>query len=351
MTGQNPTTAQARQALAAYPLTATGLTRLDSGLINRTFSVQSNIGEEFILQAVNPMFTAETLADIGHITHYLQQAGLPTPQLIRTRDGQLFTRQGQHLWRLYNRVAGETRQTLHSPAAAESAGALLAGMHQALTRMDYTLQFSRPGVHNTARHIRHLHDSLDNCRTHPSQHLIRPLAQDILHGYQALTTLPLVAPRLVHGDPKISNFIYQPGTDTALCMVDFDTFSYMPLYLEIGDALRSWCNPVGEDDADGGFDRDLALAALSGYAANSGEFILSAEWHHILPATEQVYLELAARFCADALNEDYFGWDSTRFASHSEHSQVRARGQLSAAESLRRQSASLQPLLEELFSS
>ena len=34
--------------------------------------------------------------------------------------------------------------------------------------------------------------------------------------------------------------------------------------------------------------------------------------------------QLAARFCADALNESYFGWDQTRFPTASAHNQATA---------------------------
>jgi hypothetical protein len=62
--------------------------------------------------------------------------------------------------------------------------------------------------------------------------------------------------------------------------------------------------------------------------------VTPAEWGAIVPATETIYVELASRFCADALNESYFGWDPRRFATRSEHNQARAASQLRAARSL-----------------
>ena len=41
-----------------------------------------------------------------------------------------------------------------------------------------------------------------------------------------------------------------------------------------------------------------------------------------------ICLELSARFLADALNESYFGFDATRFATRGDHNLVRGRGQL-----------------------
>ena len=69
----------------------------------------------------------------------------------------------------------------------------------------------------------------------------------------------------------------------------------------------------------------LFRAAVQGYAAAAPAGIGDAEWRAIVPATATILVELAARFCADALNERYFGWDPRRFGSRSEHNEVRAR--------------------------
>ena len=133
-------------------------------------------------------------------------------------------------------------------------------------------------------------------------------------------------------------------------MVDFDTLDKMPVYLELGDALRSWCNPSGEDTTDGYFSMAHCRAALNGYARHARELLTRQEWLAIAPATLTIYLELAARFCADSLNEDYFSWDAGRFRNHSEHSEIRARGQLNAAASLLRQYDEITGIVSEIFS-
>jgi hypothetical protein len=108
----------------------------------------------------------------------------------------------------------------------------------------------------------------------------------------------------------------------------------MPLPLELGDAFRSWCNPRGEDDQSSAFSLELFRGAIEGYAAGAAGWITPAEYSAIVPATLTIYVELAARFCADALNESYFGWDAGRYPSRSVHNQLRAASQLAAARSL-----------------
>ena len=43
------------------------------------------------------------------------------------------------------------------------------------------------------------------------------------------------------------------------------------------------------------------------------DLVTPAEWQCIVTATQTIYVELAARFCADALNESYFGWNPQAF--------------------------------------
>ena len=135
----------------------------------------------------------------------------------------------------------------------------------------------------------------------------------------------------MHGDLKISNLMFAKDTDRALCLIDLDTLSRMPIALELGDALRSWCNPTTEDAKDATFRRDYFDAAVRGYAEAAPGFLTMNEWRAIPLGTLTITVELAARFCADALRESYFSWDARRHATASEHNQWRTRGQLQVA--------------------
>ena len=96
-------------------------------------------------------------------------------------------------------------------------------------------------------------------------------------------------------------------------LVDLDTLAPMPLGFELGDAWRSWCNPRGEDSIEAIFDLQVFAASLDGYLAGVGRALDEKERAALLGGVEWVSVELAARFCADALQERYFGWDARRF--------------------------------------
>ncbi len=136
----------------------------------------------------------------------------------------------------------------------------------------------------------------------------------------------------MHGDPKISNVLFDRDTGAGLCLVDLDTLGRRSIVTELGDAFRSWCNPAGEDAEDAAFSAALFSASIAGYAAGSETLLADAERVSIPAATHRIAVELAARFCADALNETFFRWDATRFESASAHNLARTRAQLTLAE-------------------
>jgi hypothetical protein len=70
----------------------------------------------------------------------------------------------------------------------------------------------------------------------------------------------------------------------------------------------------------------------------------------IADAVAVIALELAARFCADVLEESYFGWDKTRFKAAWEHHLLRARGQFALARSIGKQREAMRAAVAKAFS-
>jgi hypothetical protein len=122
----------------------------------------------------------------------------------------------------------------------------------------------------------------------------------------------------------------------------------MVLPFELGDALRSWCNPRGEDVDDADVDVAIFTAAVEGYAAGGGR-PSAAEVSALVDGLFTICVELAARFCADALNESYFGWDERRFPGRGEHNLLRARGQWALAQAAARRRSELGTVVRRAF--
>ncbi|MBT8447893.1 MAG: phosphotransferase [Gammaproteobacteria bacterium] len=318
--------------LMAYGISDCAVSRIASGLVNRSWKVISNAHQRFVLQQLNPIFDPAVNETLLRATAKLAEAGLLTPQLVATEDNQPFVMHGDECWRLLTYIDGTTRERFTAAGQAQSAGRVLGAFHRALA--DFEAGAVRLSVHDTRQHIGRLRETLDSQRGHRDYDAIAPVGAAILERSADLALAGDPPPRTAHGDPKASNVMFDGDGKTAICMIDLDTIGPMSLPLELGDALRSWCNPAGEDEASGSFDLNLLTAALVGYRASGPVDITAAEQEAIVPATERIQLELAARFCTDALLEAYFAWDEQRFASRSAHNLVRAQGQLGAANAL-----------------
>lgn len=328
--------------LKAFGLAGGNLTRLESGLINASWRVDTPVGKSFVLQRVNPMFPPAINSDIDAVTRHLRDRGMPTPLIVPTTEGALALQTAGEVWRVLTYLPGVSRDTLQSARQASEAGALLGRFHNAVSDLDHTFSNPRLGVHDTAAHLANLRRALAAHADHPQFDKVKPIAERTLEMAHRLLELPLARERIVHGDPKISNFIFDPDTDEAIGLVDLDTVASMPIVLELGDAFRSWCNPLGEDTTETTFSLPFFRAAITGYARGAPDLLPADEWQALPDATLTIALELAARFAADALQENYFGWDSARFENASQHNQIRAAGQLCLAECVRSDLKALQ---------
>lgn len=340
--------AEAQPIPALYGIVAAVIEPADSGLINRTFVVTAADGSRSILQWVNPLFTPAINADIEAITAHIARRGLLTPRLLRTQQGELCVPGADGHWRMLTFIDGITLHRAVTDAIAREAGAMLGRFHAAVADFPHPFRHRRPGVHATARHLAHLRRTLQRRIDHPRHGTVAPLGRVILETAATLPSFPALPERVVHGDPKISNMLFERDSGKALCMVDLDTVGRMPLPLELGDALRSWCNLAGEDVRTAEFSAARFGAALEGHAAGAPGLLSAPETAALVDSTRRIYVELAARFCADALNEDYFGWDPSLFPGHSEHSEVRAAGQLDAALAMARLAPELHRIVAAL---
>ena len=337
-----------REVLASYGVDPVKIDRIDSGLINTTWLVADASGRCLIVQRLHPIFDADNNRRMALITERLASLGQTTPRLVGTSSGENHLTSNGHMWRVQTYIPGVCVERLSSAAQARAAGELLARFHSAFSNWNGEQELPSASVHDPSRRLEELRAALNIFPHHRNFGSIRVLADPIFAHALVLPRVRVDVPRVVHGDPKISNFIFDEH-GRGRCLVDFDTVGFMPLAWELGDAFRSWCNRAGEDTDNTAFSLELFAAALDGYAAVAKGFLTPIEISSIVPATETIYTELAARFCADALRETHFGWDPSSFPSRSKHNMVRALGQLQAAKDLATKRESAEQIVAQVF--
>lgn len=324
------------QALAVHgPFVGAELRLVEpGGLINTTWLVGSP--PHTVLQRVNAIFPHAIHARIQRVTGHLVAKGLLTPRIVPAADGRLVLPGPEGTcWRLMDFIPGITLDAVDHPLRARDAAALVGRFHGALLDYPGELTPLRPDPHDTLRHMESLAQAMRGCGAHRLCEGVRALGERVLagwdrwqrrHGGQDLPVRP------AHGDLKLSNLRFDRRGQPS-CLIDLDTISSMPLALELGDAMRSWCNRSGEDGAEVDVDIRIFEAALAGYRSTAA-FATPRELASIAPGTWRICLELAARFGADAFHECYFGWDPAVAPGRGEHNLLRARGQLALAQAV-----------------
>lgn len=325
------------EALTAFPelAPATTATPVSGGLINRTYAVDTP-GGRFILQRVSPIFRPEIHENIAAVTERLRARGEATPRLLESAQRRPWAELGERgVWRAMTRLPGVSLATLAGPEQARSAGARVARFHSALADLGHTFKALRLGVHDTPAHLGRLREALQARPDHRLHAPVRALAERIFAGVAALPEPGEQPLWVAHGDLKISNLLFDEAGVEAQALVDLDTVGRMPLWQELGDAWRSWCNPGGEDQTASRFDADLFAASLDGWLGALSAPLSLAERRALVVGVDWISVELAARFAADALLESYFGWDRQRFPAAGEHNLLRAEGQLALFDAAR----------------
>ncbi len=306
------------------------LRSLTDGLINDTWAVGDP--PVAVVQRLHRVFAPEVNLDIDAVTQHLEARGMLTPRPLRTDAGELWHVDADGAcWRALSWVPGRTLHRLTDPAMAAEAGRLVGRWHAATADLEHQFLFSRPGAHDTPLHMARLQGALDQHGGHRLHDDVAPLADRILAQWAAWSGRLDGPTRIGHGDLKISNLRFD-DQGRGLCLLDLDTVAALPLAVELGDAWRSWCNPLGEDVADAAFSAPLFQASAHAYLSHNP--VPRDERPELVAGIERICLELAARFAADALQESYFGWNPAVAGTRGEHNLLRARGQASLARSV-----------------
>lgn len=305
--------------------TPSRVTPVDTGLIHRTYRADTERGS-FVLQRLHDVISDASVDDMYRVTEHVQSCGIKAPALLRTTAHDLVLHADSARWRAYPWIVGSVFSKVESSHMAREAGRIAHLLHSALGTMKNPPQGSIPHFHDTHYVLEELNSVLDHL---PED--LRSLGASVAHDLpSAIVAEEGGAKQLIHGDLKISNILFDES-GSALGVIDFDTVLVHYTTIDMGDALRSWCNRTEEGNERATFATDLFEAALQGYL---GSPPTEAQRTLYLRATRHITLELTARFLVDVVRDSYFGWDSTRYPSRVAHNAARARGQFSLARSI-----------------
>lgn len=332
---------------------------LGSGNINDTWLLQLTGGEKRILQRLNPVVFTEpegVIRNMRLVTTHLRERfhGLaavctmvPTPEgkygVVDT-DGSC--------WRLLTYI-GHTRclNSLHNKDQAREIGRMLGLFHRGLADLDpHLLTDPLPGFHATPAILARYHARLSRSelKNRPEKD-----CQRFIEARSELATVLDSADRqgklsrqVVHGDPKVANFLFAEDSDTVVSLIDLDTVRPGLLLHDLGDCLRSACNRAGEEVNDpemAFFDRQIFRGVLEGYFARAGSLLQPGDREHLVASARVLAFELGIRFFTDHLaGNRYFK------VQYEQQNLLRARIQFALVRSMEEQEQDLRECVASL---
>lgn len=318
---------------------------IQTGLIHKTFRIRSDKGD-FAFQQLHPKLSSDAiLSDYKAVTNCLVKSDFPAPSLILTRTEAPCAMDDQgNRWRLSSWLSGKNYESLSSSIMAYRASRLLGRFHDILLNLNYTFQSTHP-LHDTKYHLQRLKKWSRKKRKADDFKQIRPMIDFILKTLPELE-LPELRQWVVHGDLKISNFLFDRH-GSAVGLIDLDTCTRHSVLVDLGDAIRSWCRSGGEDEEQH-FMIERYEALLQGYA--DSQVRLSKKEIYLLPRSGQlITLELATRFLTDVLEDTYFGWDPEKYPSRKEHNIARAKAMIFLARDMKKQEETMSRIVKRFF--
>ncbi len=317
------------------------------GLINKTFLVKTN-NNSYILQQVSNIFSEQVNDDFYHVASYLESKNVLAPQILLTNNNKLFVNFENSIFRAQTYIKGACFNKITSENMAFNAGMVLGKFHFALKDFNYEYKNRRRAASDYAFHKNNLELALLKHTNHDYYRQSFELAQKMIIQIDILLPLINLTKRHVHGDPKISNVLFDEA-DNGLCLVDFDTLSDFGWSAELGDALRSWSNPKLEDELDAYCDLELVSASLNGYASFMKGQLTQCEQQQILLNTKGITLCLAMRYLSDVLNENYFSYDTLKFSRAAQHNWLRANAMYELFCDMQKKSADISQLINAVL--
>lgn len=342
--------------------------RHGNGNINETFLVTLVHGAEphFILQRMNTAVFRRpdlVMGNIRVLTEHVQRrlaASPPVggrwemPRVVAARDGRDFwTAPDGSVWRALTFVEGaQTFDAITGLDHAQEVGRALGTFHSLIGDLPGDrLADTLPGFHLTPGYLRH-HDEVvakggaeRSAEVEHARHIIekRRAWASVLEDARDQGRL---RGRPIHGDPKVNNVMLDVASGRAVSLIDLDTVKPGLLHYDLGDCLRSCCNPAGEDPArlaDVRFEPEICRAILRGYLPLAKGILTDADYAYLYDAIRLIAFELGLRFFTDHLEGDvYFK------VRHRGHNLARAMVQFRLTESIEARAREIQMLVRDL---
>ena len=295
---------------------------IESGLINRTFLVQTGVGDRYVLQRVNHHVFPNPdaiAANVERVNARLAQSGYPLERyyFFKTRTGAFHHYDAEGWpWRLVSHVPDSvTYDKARTPERAREGARAFSLFYRHLNSDSGDLPLT-PAIPDFINFQKRIADYRSAIQQGLPERLKRAAA--LIASVQPHLNLPekwiewqnagLLPRRIIHADPKISNVLFHKTSHAALAVIDLDTVMHGTLLYDFGDMARSYTNTMAEDDASetAPFSPELYRATREGFLSQLSDVLEPIELENLDYSAQVVVLIQCLRFLTDFLQGDVY---------------------------------------------
>lgn len=249
---------------------------IPSGHINRTLRINVN-NVPYLVQEINtkifrdPHSLTRAAAAVSEKMTFAER-----PRYLTTSDGEFCLRGDDGIFRrIYNYIHSDSFTCTDSPLYIEAAANAFSRFLCDMESFDRSLLYSGlSGFHDTERYTELL--LLHAEKALPTEEKVLSCLNFVVQNKESLSLLKSkrLPSRIIHGDAKLSNVLFEKGTARALTVIDLDTVMCGEAALDFGDLARSCAYDIIDDAPR--FSAEKFAAAAKGYIS-AAEGILTDE--------------------------------------------------------------------------
>ncbi len=315
------------------------------GHINDSFRAlnTSNQFPNYFLQRINHHVFKDVkgmMSNIRSVTEYLSDkyrkdaAGdeeMLALKIVKTLDGELYTKVGDSYWRLYYLIEGLKSIDVPSSAdivfeGARGFGGFVADLHH----FDATsLTDTIPFFHHMPRRLKRFEEVVSEVKVEKDEEkraveFVRKVGDELCELQRLLDqgSLPL---RVTHNDTKFNNILFD-DSNKARCVIDLDTVMPGLVHYDFGDGVRTSTSTSAEDELDlqkVDLDMEYFEAYTSGFLEDTRPILTTLETQTMVEGALMMPFIMGVRFLTD-----YFEGNKYYKTAYPTHNLVRAKCQL-----------------------
>ena len=324
---------------------------LNTGHINDTFFVNTDLGNKYILQRINHHVFKDVAGLVNnkvsisnHIRSkfsYMSDAAFRKTNLtfVKAKNTDLYYhKQDGNFWNVMVFIEDSITYEITKNEEIAYEGGKLLGAFLNLNSDFNSRQLIEviPYFHDMSFRFKEYLLSIKGATKERLQKAIKYTnivseLKEEMHILQNLKDTGEIPLRVTHNDAKISNSLFDKD-NKGICMIDTDTVMPGIIHYDFGDAIRTICNTAAEDEKDLSkveFNVDYYQAYKKGFLEKAAYSLTATELKYLPLAAKTMIFIMGLRFLTDYLKQDVY-----YKIKYPEHNLDRAKNQFKLIESL-----------------